>query len=132
VRPGRYALVSLPPSRARLAEGFLARVGSRGIGQVVAEREGVTLLLPERTLRGLRGESEGWRVRRGFRVISFACPMEWSVVGFLARVSRALADARVPVGVVCSFDFDHVFVPARRLPSARRAIARALRPSGSA
>jgi uncharacterized protein len=131
VRPGSYALVFLPRSRARLGVGIAARDGSGAFAQVVAEREGVTLLLPERELPGLKAGLGGCRVRRGFRVISFETPMEWTVVGFLARVTGALAEAGVPVGVVCAFDFDHVFVPAGRLAAARRAIARALRPRGS-
>ncbi len=129
VRPGRYALVSLPASEADRADSFLPKVGE-GFAHCVSEPGTATLLLLERRLpRSLR-RWKGWRVQRGFRVISFETPMEWTVVGFLARVTGALAEAGVPVGVVCSFDFDHVFVPAGRLKEARRAIARALRPRG--
>ncbi|MGH7149269.1 MAG: ACT domain-containing protein [Planctomycetota bacterium] len=126
VRPGGYALVSLPVSRAEGYGEFLPGI-ARSFAQVVSEPGSVTLLLPERRLpKGLR-KGRGCRIRRGFRVISFESPLEWTVVGFLARVAGALAEAGVPIGVVCSFDFDHVFVPARRLGRARRAIARALR-----
>ena len=127
VRREPYALLSFPRRAGGAAAGALARLPRGALAELVLERAGATLLLPESRLAALRGRLGPARIRRGFRIISFEVPMEWTVVGFLARIAAALAEARVPIGVVCSFEFDHLFVPARRLPAARRAVARALR-----
>ena len=45
--------------------------------------------------------------------VRFESAMDWEVVGFLARVTTALAEAGVPIGAVCGFSRDHLFVGAR-------------------
>ena len=44
--------------------------------------------------------------------------MGWEVVGFLARVTGALAAAGVPLGAVCGFSRDHLFVAEAHLERA--------------
>ena len=45
--------------------------------------------------------------------------MSWDVVGFLARVTSALAEGGVPLGAICGFDRDHLFLDERHLERAR-------------
>ena len=127
VRPGRFALLSIPRPRLVVALDALARLDLGGFGQVIAEPEGLTLLVPETRLRRAAKAAGTCRLERGFRVITFTPAMDWAVVGFLARVTGALARARVPVGVVCGFDLDHLFVRDRYLSRARAALRAALR-----
>jgi hypothetical protein len=42
--------------------------------------------------------------------------MGWEVVGFLAKVTGSLAAAGVPLGAVCGFSRDHLFLHERYLP----------------
>jgi hypothetical protein len=64
------------------------------------------------------------RVERDYAWIRFEAPMGWEVVGFLARVTGALAAAAVPLGAVCGFSRDHLFVARRHLPAARATLTR--------
>ena len=48
--------------------------------------------------------------RRPTEAIRFRMAMDWELVGFLALVTGRLAEAGVPVGAVCGFSRDHLFV----------------------
>lgn len=48
--------------------------------------------------------------------------MTWDVVGFLARVSGVLAEAGVPIGAICGFDRDHIFIQGAHVETARKAL----------
>jgi hypothetical protein len=50
--------------------------------------------------------------------------MAWELVGFLALVSGALASAGVPIGAVCGFSRDHLFVARPFLPATLRTLER--------
>jgi hypothetical protein len=52
----------------------------------------------------------GARVEGGLLWVSFTAAMGWEVVGFLALVTGRLAAAGVPLGAVCGFSRDHLFV----------------------
>ncbi|MCB9915801.1 MAG: ACT domain-containing protein [Planctomycetes bacterium] len=115
VVPGRYALVgdATPPRAEELA--LLAA----GPGQLVVEGGETTWLLPEAALDALLAARPDARVERGVVWIRFVAPMGWDVVGFLARVTSALAAADVPLGAVCGFSRDHLFLHERWLARAR-------------
>ena len=51
-------------------------------------------------------------VERGWRRITFAGPLPWELVGFLADVAGRLAAARIPLACMAGFTTDHVLVRA--------------------
>ena len=61
-------------------------------------------------------------VERGLVWIRFDAPMGWEVVGFLALVTGRLAEAGVPIGAVCSFSRDHLFVAESYLERTREVL----------
>jgi hypothetical protein len=109
--PGRFALVGFdaPPEAADLAllEG--------APGQLVREGGETTLLLARERLPELLARRPAARVEEDLAWIRFTAPMGWEVVGFLARVTGSLAAAGVPLGAVCGFSRDHLFVHERHL-----------------
>jgi hypothetical protein len=50
------------------------------------------------------------RVESGFRLVTLDRELNWDVVGYLARVTRLLADANISVGVLSSFSRDHLLI----------------------
>ncbi len=48
----------------------------------------------------------------GWRRITFAGPLPWELVGFLADVAGRLAAARIPLAAMAGFTTDHVLVRA--------------------
>jgi len=120
VEAGAFALVGLaePPTPGDL------ECLSRPPSQVVVEDGETTLLLAEADAGAVIERHPGARVQRDLAWIRFETPMGWEVVGFLAHVAGELARAGVPIGAVCGFSRDHLFVARSRLPAARAALAR--------
>lgn len=107
LEPGRFALCGFPGEPAPEDLGLVARSAPAAL---VREAGQTTLLVPEASLEAVLARHPGARCERGRAWIRFEAPMAWDLVGFLAHVSARLAEAGVPVGVVASFDRDHLFV----------------------
>jgi len=118
VLPGRFALVGFAappqPEDLELLEG--------APGQLVREGGETSLLLARESLAACRERHPGAQVEPDLVWIRFRAPMGWEVVGFLARVTGALAAAGVPLGAVCGFSRDHLFLNERHLEAATRVL----------
>lgn len=122
VLPGRFALVGVPRAGARPLLDAAGPVLLRTpFAQVIVEDETVTVLAPEELAEPLAREP-GARAERGYRVVRFEAPMSWDVVGFLALATRALAEAGIPIGAVCGFDRDSLFLREEHVARARAAL----------
>jgi len=77
------------------------------------EAEGITLILP-------RGEAEAAGLPFTFpaRMITLEIQSSLDAVGFLAAITRKLADSGIPVNPVSGFYHDHLFVPEGRAEEA--------------
>jgi len=114
VEPGRFALVGF--DEAPDAEDLALLIPP---AQLVREGDETSLLVGEAALRALLARRPGARVERGLVWIRFEAAMGWEVVGFLARVTGVLAAAGVPIGAVCGYSRDHLFVAERYLERTR-------------
>jgi hypothetical protein len=119
VEAGRFALAGFPEAPG--PEDFALMRGP-GPRQVLREGGETTLFLAEEELPGVLSRHPGALVERGLAWIRFECPMAWDLVGFLALVTGRLAAAGVPLGAVCGFRRDHVFVAEQHLAAAREAL----------
>lgn len=62
-------------------------------------------------------------VESGWRLLSFDVVLPFDLVGFLARVSTALADADVSIFALSAFSTDHVLVKDHDLDAATECLA---------
>lgn len=110
VEPGRFALLGL--ARApRAADLALLQPPC----QLTFEGGELSLLLPAAQAEALLASEPHAQVARDLCWVRFELAMQWEVVGFLARVTGALAAAGVPLGAVCGYSRDHLFVHERYL-----------------
>ena len=82
----------------------------------------VTLLVEESDWRAMRHAAREARVEVGFRLVTLDVELGWDVVGFLAHVTRILADASVPVGALSAFSRDHLLIKQDDLGKALRVL----------
>lgn len=78
--------------------------------QMIVEPGATSMLVRARHAPKILARHAGVEQQVGLRWIRFELPMGWELVGFLARVTSALAAAGVPLGAVCSYHRDHLFV----------------------
>ena len=83
----------------------------------------VTLILDEIDLANMRPGLSGAKIENGYRMLTFDIVLELSVVGFMAEVSRILADAHIPILPVSAYSRDHLLVRQTDLPSALKALS---------
>ncbi len=84
-----------------------------GFSAVVRAEDEVTVVCAEQALNdGLLGDTAPLSLEHGWRRVTFAGPLPWELVGFLADVATRLADAQIPFTSLSGFTTDHVLVRA--------------------
>jgi hypothetical protein len=121
VRPETLALVGLPLAELPAILTAAAQI-SAPFWQIIVEPEMVTLVLPESAWRILAPAFPDARVQPTFRAISFDADLDANLVGFMALLSRAIAEAGVSLLAVCSYSRDHLLVREADLHRATSAI----------
>ena len=117
VEPGRFALVGFEGAADAVDLALLDPPA-----QLVRETDETSLLVGEAALPALLARRPAAQVERGLVWIRFEAAMGWEVVGFLARVTGALAAAGVPIGAVCGYSRDHLFVAESYLERVREVL----------
>jgi hypothetical protein len=82
----------------------------------------VTLLLDEVDYGTIRHATRDAKVHGGFRLLTFDVVMDFTVVGFIAEVSRILAEAGISIVAVSAFSRDHILVSQGDLGNALKAL----------
>lgn len=82
----------------------------------------VTLLLDEIDYGTIRHAIRDSKVQGGFRLLTFDTVLDFSVVGFLAEVSRILAGAGVSIVALSAFSRDHILVSQADLAKTLKAL----------
>jgi hypothetical protein len=108
VWPGRYRLVSLPPSAAPAAAALVAATGPFAALVLEADEVSATLTEPAWEASALR--SQGRATSGPMRAISFALDLDLDVCGYLAPAAARLAAAGVSIVPQCAFLKDHLLV----------------------
>lgn len=97
---------------ARFPRGWRPQGWPEGFASVVEDDDEVTLVCAESALDAVAGSTVPLEVEHGWRRVTFAGPLPWELVGFLADVAGRLAAARIPFASVAAFTTDHVLVRA--------------------
>jgi uncharacterized protein len=84
----------------------------------------VTLLLDENDFETIRHALRDAGIERNFRLLTFDIKLDFTVVGFLAEVSRILAEADISIITLSSFSRDHILVKQKDLPKALLALGK--------
>ena len=123
VAPATYFLVGLRHEDwTRLLQNpELSPRGSAPFMLLRDEHE-VTLLLDESDWRTMRHAARDARVEGGFRLLTLDIELEWSVVGYLARIMELLARAGISCGALSAFSRDHLLVKQDDLGTALRVL----------
>lgn len=120
----RFKVVSIP--LARYADVVSILGGLEGFVSMTRDKAEITLMLAEDEWDRISGRfpealGEGRR-----RMIRFDTVLDFSVVGFIADISRALADAEISILSISTFQTDAVLVHESRFDEAVAAVKQAL------
>ncbi|MFO7320202.1 MAG: ACT domain-containing protein [Chloroflexota bacterium] len=114
-----YAVISLPPGGITAAAGVLAEVGEP-FAALIVDKDEVTLVIPEDALDEFGRRLPGHRrLETAYCLLTLDVELEPALVGFMARVSAALAEAGISILPFAAHTRDHLLVPADQFDKAR-------------
>ncbi|MCZ7544051.1 MAG: ACT domain-containing protein [Anaerolineae bacterium] len=127
-----YMIVHAPAAAVTAACGVLAET-REPFGAVLVDKDEITLVLAAEVWANYQHRLPDHEAAGPFRLVTFDTPLSLDMVGFLAAVSRALADAGVPIMAFSAYTRDHLFVPTPQFETARATLeALAARAAGDA
>ena len=89
---------------------------------ILMDKWEVTLLLDEIDLEVLLPGLSNAKIERGYRLLTFDLVLDVNVVGFMAEVSRILAEARIPIMALSAFSRDHLLIKQQDLGKALKTL----------
>src|SRR5262249_31371877 len=120
----RYAVVSLPLEHYGVAVACFSE--AEGFVSLTRDKEGINLIVAPETRHKNTSRFRGAVAQEGRRLIRFDTVLDFSVVGFIAEISRALAEADISILSISTYRTDAVLVHESRFDDAVNAIKQAL------
>lgn len=105
-----YAFAKLPPAAIMAAAGIVAEIGEPFCA-LLADKDEVTLMIPAEAWDDFAKRLPGHTLSsQRYRLITIDAALEPDLIGFMAHISRALADAGVSILPFAAYTRDHLFV----------------------
>ena len=123
VAPETFSLVSLQHDdwRKLLADPALSPRMTAPF-MILMDKHEVTLLLDEIDFGTIRHAIRDAKIEGGYRLLTFDIALDLNVVGFMAQISRILAEANVPIMALSAFSRDHLLIKQNDLANALKAL----------
>jgi len=112
-----YRLIKLPPRAVTPAAGVVAEIGGPFCALIVDADE-VTLFIPTEAAEDFSARLPGMEANGPYSVITLDVELEPELVGLMAAMSEALAQAGVSVLPYAAYSRDHIVVPTDKLEKA--------------
>lgn len=105
-----YRFVTLPPNRIIAAAGVIAEANTP-FSALLLDKDEVTLMIEEEDFEQYKKRLNGFEVSDvRYRLITFDVVLESNLVGFMAVVSNALAEANISLMPFAAYSRDHILV----------------------
>lgn len=111
VHPANFVLIGLEPLLQAQVENLLPLTEGDFV-QYIREPDVLTLLLPQHVWETIGPQFAAAQMEGPLKIFTFSVAMDWGVVGFLAAVTGLLAHNGIPLGAVCGYYRDHLFIAA--------------------
>ncbi|MGH9847400.1 MAG: ACT domain-containing protein [Blastocatellia bacterium] len=120
----RFTVASIPLDQYAAVASCLGDIS--GFVQMTRDKQEITLIVAEEVWERLAPNFPGSVAEGTRRMIRFDTVLNFSVVGFIAEISNALADADISILSLSTYSTDSVLVHESRFDDAVAAAKRAL------
>ena len=120
----RFVIVSLPLEYYR--EALKSLSDASDFTSLTRDKDEITLIASEEEWARMAPSFPAAEVQLRRRMIAFDTVLDFTVVGFIAEISRSLADAGISILNTSTYKTDIVFVDEARFDAAVAAVRRAL------
>ncbi len=115
---GKYYFATVEESQLMAITGYLGSVAA-----IFRETEGLTVVVSEDAKDGIAGLSRK-KLQGPFALITLGAQTDLYLVGFLAKITEALAKEKIAVNAFSAYFHDHLFVPYERKEDALRVLGK--------
>jgi hypothetical protein len=119
VLPEDYFLIHLPVD-AKPIPGEWYRPATTRFAVFIREPDEITLIVARRKWLRMQNIFDDYRVAGPMKVITFDIKLSLVVYGYIAAISRVLADNKISVVPISAFHRDHILVHKTDLPRSVR------------
>ncbi len=119
VLPEDYFLVRLPVETEPIPVEWYKPAGTH-FGAIIREAHEITLVVARRKWLRMQRIFDDFDVSEPMKVITFDIKLSLNVYGYIAAISKVLADAKISVVPMSSFNRDHILVSKKNLPHSVR------------
>lgn len=117
-----YRYLKLHPRAITAAAGVVAELGEPFVALLVDADE-VSLLLPDEAVADFAARLPGYEASDiTFRLITLRNELPATLVGLMARLSQALAEANISILTFGAYTRDHLFVPSAQFDAAMQTL----------
>ncbi|MBK9316011.1 MAG: ACT domain-containing protein [Acidobacteria bacterium] len=120
----RYSIAAIPLDLYSVAVECLREID--GFVSLTRDKAEVSLIVEQDTWQNIESRFPGSKAQLHRRMIRFDTVLDFSVVGFIAEVSRALADADISILSLSTYSTDAVLVHESKFDAAVAAVKQAL------
>lgn len=105
-----YRFVKLPINAVTAAAGVIAEAGNP-FSALLFDKDELTLMIEDEDFEHFKKRLPGHVVSEiRYRLITFDVELEPTLIGFIAHISAALAEAQISIMPFAAYSRDHIFV----------------------
>jgi hypothetical protein len=119
-----YSVIHLPSAAIMAATGIVAQIGEPFL-VVIADVDEVTLITHADAWEAIERRLPDAQASHNWRLITFDAALDHSLVGFLAVIAAALAEASVSIFAISAYQRDHLLVKADQFETAWKILSQA-------
>lgn len=117
-----YLVIQLPSAAITVAASIIAEI-SDPFCALVVDKDEVTLVVPHEALDEFAKRLRGHEVMASrYRLITIDVVLPPDLIGFMAKISAALAEVGVPIFPYAAYSRDHLLVPENQFEAAMAAL----------
>ncbi|MEQ8673359.1 MAG: ACT domain-containing protein [Aggregatilineales bacterium] len=117
-----YVFVKLPARAITLAAGLIAEVGSP-FSALIIDKDEVSIMIVDEAIEEFAERLFDFSVSaEKYRLITFDIALDLSMVGFMAKISTALAKANVSIMTYAAYTRDHILVTEKQFDIAMKTL----------
>jgi hypothetical protein len=106
-----YTVIRLPTAAVMAAAGIIAEA-SEPFSALIVDKDEVSLILPTEVWDDFARRLPGHIIAANpYRLITLDIELDFALVGYMARISKALADAGISILPLAAYSRDHILVP---------------------